>query len=448
MSDVTLPFGVPRAAAPSSGSRRSALYCDVFSVAYLLMLCGAVYALFSTTTTSGWVTAKAGTSSIYTGLWLGLYGVLLFYLRRELINPINLFGRNRLFGLFLASAVLSYGFSPPASQLVATKLFMFAMTLLFGLHMARNFTVERLLSLFVTLSAFVLVVHWLIYPVQSHFAYDHMERATLLGLKPYGGLFAHKNLAGTFFGLSFLASYGRALAGPRRWRFVFLTSGHAVALVVAGAASALLCAVIGAMAMTGVALYARRSKLLPFYFIGLALVAVLVIGVGTSSILHAVGRDAGMSGRWRVFAVWPNYFGQHPLFGWGYSNFFTGDWNEPAEGLRTLTPYHARFFTFESAYLELLIDFGLIGAGLFFAMMATGVRNAFRLALRSGVLFAQVPLGWLVFIAVMSVSDSGLRIHNLVTASVVAWAYFGLNVRTRAGPLTMTPMWRPIWTPS
>jgi O-antigen ligase len=434
VNDLTVPCEFPGAVPSPSVRRRSALYREVFTAAYLLMLCGALYGLFSTTTASGAVAAKAGTSSAYTALWLGLYAILLFYLRDELINPVNLFARNRWFGLFLIAAVLSYAFSPPDSQLVATKLFMFVMTLLFGLHLARHFTVERLLSLFVTLSAFVLVVHWLIYPVQSHFAYDHMERATLLGLKPYGGLFAHKNLAGTFFGLSFLASYGRALSGRRRWRFALLAFGHAVALVVAGAASALLCAVLGAAIMTGAVLYGRGSRLLAFYLLALALVTVLVIGVGTSTILQAVGRDAGMSGRWRVFAAWPEYFGQHPLFGWGYSNFFTGSWNEPAEGLRTLTPYHARFFTFESAYLELLIDFGAVGAGMFFAMMTTGLRNALRLAAAPDTLFAQVPLGWLVFIAVMSVSDSGLRIHNLVTAALVAWSYFGLTVRRRTKP--------------
>jgi O-antigen ligase len=447
VSDVTFPYDIPRAV-PTAVRRRSTLYCEIFTAAYLLMLCGALYALFSETTTTGWVMAKAGTSSTYTGMWMGLYVVLLFYLRDELIDPIRLFAQNRWFGLFLASALLSYVFAPPDSQLVATKLFMFVMTLLFGLHMARHFTVERLLSLFVMLSAFVLVVHWLIYPVQSHFAYDHMERATLLGLKPYGGMFAHKNLAGTFFGLSFLASYGRAMMGPRRWRFILLAFGHAVALVAAGAASALLCAVIGAMVMTGVALYTRRSKLLPFYVIALVFAVVMVIGLGPSVLLHAVGRDAGMSGRWRVFQVWPDYFGQHPLFGWGYSNFFNGAWNEPAQGLRILTPYHARFFTFESGYLELLIDFGLIGAGLFFAMMATGLRNALRLAVRPGVFFATVPLGWLVFIAVMSISDSGLRIHNLVTAALVAWTYFGLRARQRVRPQPVMQMWRPTWTPS
>ena len=120
--------------------------------------------------------------------------------------------------------------------------------------------------------------------------------------------------------------------------------------------------------------------------------------------------------------------------------------NEPAEALRTLTPYHARYFTFESGYLEILIDFGLIGGGLFFAIMATGFRNAIRIALRPEVTYGAVPLGWLVFIAVMSISDSGLRIHNLVTAAVVGWTYFGLSVRRRTQPAA--PTWRPVWTPS
>jgi O-antigen ligase len=293
----------------------------------------------------------------------------------------------------------------------------------------------------------VLIVHWLIYPIQSHFSYDRMARATLLGISPYGGLFGHKNLAGTFFGLSFLACYGRALVPPKRWRYAILALGHAVALVGAGAAGALLCAVLGALVMTGFHLYVRRSKLLPYFVFAAAFIAVVVAAVGTSTVLHAVGRDEGMSGRWRVFAAWPDYFWQHPLFGWGYSNFFTGAWNEPAVGLRTLTPYHARYFTFESAYLEMAIDFGLIGAGLFFAMMATGFRNAFRLALRPGIVFGAVPLGWLIFIAVMSVSDSGLRIHNLVTAALVAWTYFGLKACKPPRPPTISN-WRPIWTPS
>jgi O-antigen ligase len=419
------------------------------------MLCGALYSLFVTTSSTGQTVEKAGSSSSYTAMWLALYAVLVFALRDELRNPINLFAKNRLFGLFLVSAVISYVFSPPATQLVATKLFMYAMTILFGLFLSRAFEVERFFRLFILLSACVLVIHWLIYPVQSHFAYDNMDRATMLGTHPYGGLFAHKNLAGTFFGLSFLASYGRALAPRHRILYALLAFGHAVALVVAGAAGALLCAIVGALVMTGAHLLAKRSRYAPFFFLFLAAVTLIVVGAGTSSVLGAVGRDAGMSGRWRVFEVWPMYFWQHPLFGWGYSNFFTGVWNEPAEGLRTLTPYHAKYFTFESAYLELAIDFGLIGAGLFFAMMATGFRNAVLLAAREGARFRAVPLSWLVFIAVMSVSDSGLRIHNLITAAIVAWSYFGFQVgrRAEAGIPSVDAMlssepWRPQWTPS
>jgi len=426
-----------------------------FATAYLVMLCGAVYALFITTSPAGHMVEKAGSSSGYTMLWLALYAMLAFTLRHELIRPINLIARNRLFALFLFSALLSYAFSPPATELVATKLFMFVMTLLFGLFLARNFTIERFVRLFVVLSACVLIVHWLIYPIQSHFGYDNLDRETLLGIAPYGGLFAHKNLAGTFFGLAFLASWGRAMQPGRRLRYMALAAGHAAALVVAGAASALLCAMLAALIMAGISLFARRSRFAPLLLLTIALAAVFVMYAGTSSLLHAVGRDAGMTGRWRVFDVWPDYFWQHPMFGWGYSNFFTGEWNEPAEALRTLTPYHARYFTFESGYLELLIDFGLVGAGLFFAMMTAGFRNALRAAWHADVPFGLVPMGWLTFIAVMSVSDSGLRIHNLITAAIVAWTYFGLReglppnaqVFITEAKLVRQP-WRPSWTPS
>jgi O-antigen ligase len=443
VNEIALQRGMVRAAAPLR--IRAGFFRDLFAVSYLMMLCGTMYSIFVVATPSGAIMEKAGSSSSYTALWLVLYVTLLYQLRHELINPINLFAKNRWFGLFLVAAVLSFVFSPPAMQLVVTKLVMFVMTLLFGLFLARNYTVGRFISLFIVLSAVVLIVHWVIYPVQSHLTYDRMARTTLLGISPYGGLFGHKNLAGTFFGLSFLACYGRALLKPRRLRYTLLAFGHAVALVGAGAAGALLCAVIGALVMTGFFLYARRSRLAPFFIITVAIAVIAIAAVGPAAILHAVGRDAGMSGRWRVFAVWPDYFAQHPLFGWGYSNFFTGAWNEPAQALRLLTPYHARYFTFESAYLEILIDFGLIGGGFFFALMATGFRNAIRLALSPRVAYAAVPLGWLVFIAVMSISDSGLRIHNLVTASVVAWTYFGLRMPQRP---RLMQTWRPQWTPS
>jgi exopolysaccharide production protein ExoQ len=446
MSEFVASLRLPSAAAPLKS--RAGLFRDIFTAAYLLMLCGALYSVFSTAAPNGALMAKAGTSSSYTAVWLALYGLLVFHLRQELSNPVNLIAQNRWFALFVASAILSYVFAPPSSQLVATKLFMFVMTLLFGMYLAKNYTVGRLLSLFITVSAVVLIVHWLIYPMQSHFTYDRMARATLLGIKPYGGLFGHKNLAGLFFGLSVLACYGRALVAPKRLRYVALAFGHGVALVGAGAAGALLCAGLGALVMTAFFLKTRRSRWTPFFVLGIAIAVVAVIGMGTNSILHAVGRDASMSGRSRLFAVWPNYFWQHPLFGWGYANFFTGVWNEPAVELRTLTPYHARYFTFESGYLEMAIDFGIVGAGLFFAMMTTGFRNAYRLAVRTDVVFAQVPIGWLVFIAVMSISDSGLRIHNLVTASLVAWTYFGLRTRRRRGTAQQVQTWRPIWTPS
>jgi O-antigen ligase len=446
MSGPIAQMAVPPSRMPTA--IRTGYLRDIFTTAYLLMLCGTLYSIFVVATPAGAIMEKAGSSSSYTALWMALYALLLVYLRRELINPFELIARNRWFVLFVLSAGISFVFSPPAMQLVVTKLAMFVLTLLFGLYLARNYTVSRFISLFIALSAMVFIAHWLIYPMQSHLTYDRMERATLLGINPYGGLFGHKNLAGTFFGLSFLACYGRAIIHRGRLRYALLAFGHAVSLIAAGAAGALLCAVVGALVMTGFILTSRRSKLAPLFFIAIALALVAIAAVGTAVILHAVGRDAGMSGRWRVFEVWPNYFWQHPLFGWGYSNFFTGQWNEPAEALRTLTPYHARYFTFESAYLEVLIDFGLIGGGFFFAMMATGFRNAITLALHPEVPYSAVPLGWLVFIAAMSISDSGLRIHNLVTAALVAWTYFGLAVQKRTAAATTQPTWRLVWTPS
>ena len=383
----------------------------------------------------GKLAVSSGESSVYMA-WAALtYGLLLAALLvrwRQVLLLVTI--RKSLIALFLLAGVLSYLSLHPEGGVVYEKFVMFALTLLFGAWLSITFSPEELFDRLFWFSIFVLLFHWAIW---FHFGnvldYDALNRKTLLGTSPYAGAFGHRILAGAFFGISFIVAFLRGLAPQNRRRRLFhgaVAAGHLITLLASGSAGQFLATVAVTCTIFMVRLMGKASfKYILVVFIG-SIVAFYLLPSLFSSLLGAIGRDTTLTGRNFFSNAWPSFFSERPWFGYGYGNFFGNSAHSPDIQLSLLSPWHNRFSSFENSYLEMLIDFGVIGASCFFLILINGGMNAYRYASKhdnGGYEFASIAV--FVFIFMSGFGEAFLTLHSFLLASFVVCFYCGLTTR-------------------
>lgn len=400
---------------------------DLFLKTYLVMEMGCVYFLFNYVEGISF-TEKAGESVLFRAVWLLLYAILIVQIARD----IGVFGLLLLqsfwFVAFLSLAVVSLVYN----DIEGTSLLKFAMylaTILFSAWMAMFRSVDDIMETLFRMGAVVLVLHILLYPViGAAIDYDPLHRATVIGTEAYAGVFGHKNLAGSFFGLMATISFVRMLSGGRT---EFLWSGslmglHLVALAATGAAGPLVSVTATLVVTLGLYLIASgRRAFASFYWIALGFLAMTLLLVPSDAFYTLVGRTEGLTGRTFLWSVWPHFFWLHPFLGYGFSGFFNGLPNAPSNELTQMAPWNIEFGSFENSYMELLLQFGLLGGGVYLMIIARAVFNVTIFAFRRARAYWLAPFAVLSFILISSLNDSSLLLHNYIACVLVFWCYFG-----------------------
>ncbi|QDK36052.1 hypothetical protein DM450_25415 (plasmid) [Sphingomonas sp. IC081] len=283
----------------------------------------------------------------------------------------------------------------------------------------------------ILIGPFILIFHFLAYPIASNMIdYDLLGRSNVLGFKPYGGFFGHKNLAGIAFGVLAVCAFDdQALLAFGKFRKVWVGL-YFVALLATGAAGPLIATIMALILAWGLKLIVRRSQFSFFFLLGSSFTAALAALVGANGLLSLVGRTSGMTGRDMLFEAWRIYFWQRPMLGYGYANFFTGLPDSPGAQLMWLTPWHKVFLTFESSYLEAAIQFGIFGCILLFIIYIMGFYKALKGAMTDPT--DSVPrtmVALLVLILVSSISDTYLTLQNSIFPTLVAASFYAVYAR-------------------
>jgi O-antigen ligase len=158
-------------------------------------------------------------------------------------------------------------------------------------------------------------------------------------------------------------------------------------------------------------------------------VAILALITGHGAFFELIGRNENLTGRDFLFAVFPRFFTERPVFGYGFNGFFTGEPGAPAQQLWELAPWHHKFPTFESSYLEILIQFGIVGGLCFAAIILCALRNSWRFARTSNSAYRYAPFGIMIFILSSSLSETYLTLQNYIYVVLLFWIYFGIELR-------------------
>lgn len=400
-------------------------YPLVFLTVYLAMLSGAPYFVFVDVSDLNNV-GKATESMTYVTIWLALYGLLIVNILQTKLGavlPSALFAATLVLVSFLAYVLNGVEISS------VVRLLSLAMTILFGGWAADRFSSEQVLRVFFVLAIAITAIHLLLYPLlgNADFAivYDRLQRDTVLGTKPYAGVFPHKNIAATFFVQAIVIGIGSALSPGGRWTYGLIANLglFVIAVLLAGAVSPILSGALSVAVMVIALIYVRAPTIATMIGGGIVLViAALVLFPDTW--LALFNRDSTFTGRTYLYETWFSYFWDKPIFGYGYGEAFNGNANSLGEALNGGTGlWYSQYQNFESGLLQALIEFGVIGGLAYGAAFIGAGRFALRASLDRTVSYALAPLGIATYCFVSSLNEILVVTPNNTTLFLLSFLY-------------------------
>ncbi len=180
------------------------------------------------------------------------------------------------------------------------------------------------------------------------------------------GVTGHPNQLGGIVGIGLIVSLGVESRGVSRLAVLVAQAGLLAALIMSKSMTCLV------FTLAGVAIYvalragpAARASTVVLLIPVLAGVACIGLGVLRDDALAVAGKDASLSGRTDLWAVVGQEIREHPVLGAGYGAF----WRE-GRGRQLVSTWNPR--QSHQAYLDLLLDLGLVGMGLVGAVVFSG----------------------------------------------------------------------------
>jgi len=320
-----------------------------------------------------------------------------------------------------------------------TSLIRFSMyigTILAGLLVAVTYKFDDVVTTFFWTSVFFLIVHFLLFPfLYKTIIYDdlYLDRTTILGTTSYGGLFS-KEGAGEAFALSSIVAFSRCFQREIRWTARLVLAGSLFALLLTGAMGPLLSLILAfGVAIQIQGLYSKH-KTIAFFSIPstICLALVMYYLVGIDQLFGLFNRSADFTGRDILFQLWPRFFAQHPIFGYGFNGFFNGLPGSPEEQLSNFMPQtYMKFVTWESCYIEILIQLGTVGGILFFLIFLKAFSNALYFSNHDKSESRYVPITMLLFMLFCNAAEASLMLQNSIQPLLLFWIYFGCGRKAR-----------------
>lgn len=167
-----------------------------------------------------------------------------------------------------------------------------------------------------------------------------------------------------------------------------------------------------------------------------------VIGTGAllvltyrAQIFSLIGKSPDMTGRTKIWKIVLQLIDQRPLQGWGWSSYWV-PWVEPYNGLVVI--HNVPYYQAHNAFLDVWMQLGIFGLGLFLLLIGITFVKVWRLAVRHTSPLYLWPI--LVFVGIVTQNLTESRI--LVEIGWVMLVLFAVKVNEPADglePLGRTP---------
>jgi exopolysaccharide production protein ExoQ len=403
--------------------REIGLRRTMFLTSYFVMLSTCVYLAFAKITVDR-LEESAKESVTYWAIWVILYVWLCLEIVLTRHAVTRILKKMSVLTLLIAISLVAYAVGGGSVEATA-RLIMFGMTIVFAAWLASSITIEELCEVFYHVASAIAVFQLIVYPFMKDYGvlFDQFERTTVLGLSPYSGLFGHKNLAGGFFGLSIMiriANFHAASFARRPLRIVLFVA-QTICFLWSGAITSLAALSVATVFVVSLKLL-RKNRALGIVALSVACAAIVGSALSLSPILALFGRDVGLSGRDNLYLIWPQFFLERPLFGYGYGQFFSAAADAPSVALNRLTQWGG-VVTFESGYLQCLIDFGALGGLIFAYIIVRAMITSVKIT-QTKSMHRDVPVAMMIFILSASVSANFIELHNTVFPVMLFYFYF------------------------
>ena len=228
---------------------------------------------------------------------------------------------------------------------------------------------------FVLLPVSVLLIKY--YPAIGRY-WGHWE-----GKAFYGGVATDKNMLGKtclIFGLGASWRVLQEMAGSRRAR-ILMAQGSIVAIALwlfytCNSMTSMSCFLLASGLMAAMTTFkaARQKAVVHALVLGVIVICActLFLGVG-GDVLNTLGRDSTLTGRTQL---WGELAGMtvNPVLGTGFESFWLGKRLQRLWAAHWWRPNESH-----DGYLELYLNLGLAGVGLFLVVLVTGYRNIMKL---------------------------------------------------------------------
>lgn len=180
-----------------------------------------------------------------------------------------------------------------------------------------------------------------------------------------------------------------------------------------------------AAAIVSIAVEGRKKEVRHRYY----RIAWGVIGAGAlfvlsfrADIFSLIGKSPDMTGRTQIWKVVLDLIDQRPLQGWGWSSYWV-PWVEPYRGLIVIN--HVPYFQAHNAFLDIWLQLGIVGLGLFLLLVGLTFVRLWRLAVRHTSPLYLWPI--LVFVGIITQNITESRM--LVEIGWVILVLFAVKVQ-------------------
>jgi len=169
----------------------------------------------------------------------------------------------------------------------------------------------------------------------------------------------------------------------------------------------ILVVVLVAVRIIGPLIVRARREQLPFILcsvFGGVLMAGFAATAGRDMILSALGRDTTLTGRTEHWAILATFALHHLWLGYGYQAF----WTNQGDGLSAMTAIGAGMTGSDSGYMDILLQFGIVGIGMMVIVLLVSARDFLKLLRRPSVPFLAFWYAGLILMVYVGSITEGL----------------------------------------
>ena len=347
-------------------------------------------------------------------LWSCVYLVVILRSLRNRHAIAAFFRRNRAIAVLIVLPLLSSLWSAAPSVSLRHAIALILTTLL-AIDFASHNPVERQLQILEPIFIAIILIGVAaqlfapgFFPVTNFGNYVADPNA-------WNGAFIHKNDFGRFIAVTMLIALVRDSAS--RWGKIlrlFWILATFVLIVKAHSSTGLACMLLMCLCARWIftlhwSLRTRKLALLAFIFI-VGAVVLLLASQEATVLTGLLGRDATLTGRTILWRLSLASALQHPILGYGYDAYWTA--TSQANQIRYNIGWDAPHA--HNAFIELLLELGLVGLVAFLAAIIVNLRRAARFLSMSLGREGVWPLSYIVFTLIYGLTESSPLVPNSI----------------------------------